>query len=138
MQYQLHDNDNDFYKNEGRKFLSDLWKDFSGVPVYDVPKNLSSPAILRKTEISREFECLRVNRKVQGAFRYGLFSAAGKPQFDRMNRIILEATEYVIDGNDERLLDITNMCELEFIEGIHPKKHFKSNDDTIHNKIVKG
>ena len=42
---------------------------------------------------------------------------------------------YEETGNDELLVDIANLCLLEFMIGKHPNKHFNSIDDGEHAEI---
>ncbi|MCK9521022.1 MAG: hypothetical protein M0R74_18655 [Dehalococcoidia bacterium] len=92
--------------------------------------------VLWKSEWCPEFERHMRYRLVMGAFRYGRNFAnrpKNKPQWDRLKRIIQEVEAYKKDGNDERLVDVANMAMLEFGEGNHPKKHFRSREaDAIH------
>jgi len=93
---------------------------------------------LAKTEWSPGFEELMRNRLVLGAFRYGLLDDPTKPQWDRMTRIKQEVERYMEGGNLECLVDIANMALLEFVEGKHPKRHFKASDGGLHCQIKKG
>jgi hypothetical protein len=114
-------------------FLYNLWRDISGLPELPIePFDLSE---LKRTEWNAEFEKLCRNRLVMGAPRYGKLGDPDKPNWDRLSRIEYEIKMYRIDGNDERLCDISNMTQLEFTEGNHPKKHFKALDDQTHNKV---
>ena len=112
-------------------YLKNLWRWKCDLPEKDLVK-LPSLETLKQTERSEQFEKFRMNRKIMGAFRYGLFNAKGKPKWDRINSIIDRAKKYKENGNDELLIDIANLCELEFVEGTHPKKHFHSVDDGVH------
>lgn len=87
---------------------------------------------LRETEWSPRFEELMRNRLVVGAFRYGRLHAAGKPKWDRIGSIRRRLMVYQSTGNTECLVDIANMCLLEFEEGDHPLKHFAAADDVNH------
>jgi hypothetical protein len=87
---------------------------------------------LRETEWSQRFEELMRNRLVVGAFRYGRLHAAGKPKWDRIGSIQKRLMVYQNTGNTECLVDIANMCLLEFEEGDHPLKHFAAADDCLH------
>jgi len=95
-----------------------------------LPKPLPSPDILRKTERNPLFNTYRLNRKIMGALRYGLFNDPKKAVWARITAIEEKISLYKSDGNDEHLLDIANYAELEFTEGQHPKKHFKAIDNT--------
>ena len=97
----------------------------------------SRPALnsLLSSEWSDTFEQLMHNRMVMGAFRYGLLHAAGKVNYDRVEAMIGRLQEFQQTGNTELLVDVANLCLLEFEEGRHPLKHFKAHDDRAHVKI---
>lgn len=78
---------------------------------------------------SPRFEVLMKNRLRMGLLRYGPFGAKGKPYFNMMNSVKKRLDQWEEDGNDEHLVDIANLCMCEFIEGKHPKKHFKAQDE---------
>jgi len=77
-------------------------------------ERLPGPDVLGKTEWSLKFESLMRCRLIMGAFRYGRLSGHGDKNFDRTGRIQREISEYLKDRNKERLVDIANMCLLEF------------------------
>lgn len=85
---------------------------------------------LMETEKSPEFERLRMNRKILGAMRYGLFSAPGKPKWDRISSMIARLEKYRSDRNAEHLVDVANLAEVEFVDGDH--LGVVSADDGIH------
>ena len=87
---------------------------------------------LQQTEWSVDFEKLMRNRLVMGALRYGRIGAKGKPKYDRINSMIKRLIKYQEDGNKEFLVDVANLCLLEFVESNHPKQHFSSIDDGDH------
>src|SRR3954468_9098065 len=89
---------------------------------------------LKKSEWSPEFEQLMRNRLIMGALRYGLLNDSGKPNYDRMASIKKRADKYAETGNLEFLVDMANLCLLEFEEGQHPNKHFHAVDDGEHVK----
>ena len=109
-------------------FIHNAWRKLAGLP------ELSSNALTRLalTEWSSRFEQLMRNRLIVGAFRYGRFRDKNKPTYDRVAAIIKRAHHYQETGNDELLVDIANLAMLEFEEGIHSLKHFKSEDDGEH------
>lgn len=90
---------------------------------------------LIETQWSNEFEQLMRNRLLMGALRYGLLQEPNKPHYDHLKSIIKRAHLYGQTGNDELLVDIANLALVEYVEGIHPNKHFESHDDTEHCKI---
>lgn len=92
---------------------------------------------LRQTEWSPKFELLMKDGLLMGAFRYGLLKAPGKKQFNRMKDVRDRSKLYEQTGNMEYLVDMANMCLLEFEEGIHPNKHFRRTDDGYHTEEKK-
>lgn len=88
---------------------------------------------LVQSEWSPNFEQLMRNRLIMGALRYGLLNdTANKPSYDRMASIKKRADKYAETGNLEFLVDMANLCLLEFEEGQHPNKHFHAVDDGEH------
>lgn len=83
---------------------------------------------LYASEWCPEFETLMRNRLVMGVFRYGLIGAPGKKDWDRIKGIKKRLSQYEATHNTECLVDIANLCLLEFVEGKHPDKHFSSFD----------
>lgn len=70
---------------------------------------------LEKTEWNKEFERLMKNRLIVGAMRYGKI---GNPKdFDRITSIEKRTQKYKNDPNKELLVDIANLCLLEYTEG---------------------
>lgn len=92
---------------------------------------------LRKTEWSDEFEELMRLGMIQGAFRYGLLGDESKPDWDRIPNMIQRLKLYAETGNTEHLVDVANLCLLEFVEGKHPDKHFRRLDDAGHHTEAK-
>jgi hypothetical protein len=118
-------------------YMKNAWRALAGLeelPEYITPA--PSLASLKETEWSPKFEELMRNRLVMGAIRYGLLHAAGKPKYDRTDSIIRRAKLYRETGNLEVLVDIANMCLLEYEEGNHPLRHFRAIDDGLHTKVV--
>lgn len=93
---------------------------------------------LSETEWSVKFETLMRNRLLLGALRYGRIHAPNKPIYDRISSIIKRLDIYRESGNMELLVDVANLCLLEFEECHHPDKHFSSIDDGEHVTIIKG
>lgn len=81
------------------------------------------------------FERYMRNRLMMGGLRYGVFGQKGKPKYNSIESIRQRLEKYEETGNTECLVDIANLCMVEFIEGVHPKKHFRAEDDT--NEKVK-
>jgi hypothetical protein len=116
-----------------QEYLLDLWYDMSGI---EKSESVKMPAIeeLKKTEWSLTFERLMKNRLVMGAFRYGRLHAKDKPKYNRVQKIKDKIILYEETGNLECLVDIANIALMEFEEGEHPNKHFKSTDDKDHSQ----
>ena len=87
---------------------------------------------LQASEWSADFERLQRNRLIMGALRYGKLGAPGKPKYDRVASIQKRMDQYTKTGNLELLVDVANLCVCEFIEGRHPTRHFRAEDDGEH------
>ena len=115
-------------------FANNLWRWKCGLPELE-PNNPISYEDLKKTEWSIDFEKLMRNRLIMGALRYGRIGAKNKPKYDRINSMIKRLMRYQETGNKEFLVDVANLCLLEFVECHHPKEHFISIDDGEHVKF---
>jgi len=125
----------DYYELTGQSILRERFLEAFDIPSSDpLPHHLPGPDSLRSTERSESFETFRMNRKIMGALRYGLFGALNKRSWDRLAAMENKIRLYRADGNDEHLIDIANYAELEYAEGNHSKKHFNSIDDSNHCK----
>jgi len=118
----------------GQEFLANLWKSFHGGTEVDHSQKLPDLEILKKTEWSDYFERLMRNRMIVGAFRYGRLHDKKKKKWNRVESAIIRLKLYEQTGNLEHLVDVANMCLLEFEIGAHPKKHFQSADDQHHTR----
>ena len=125
-------------KDGGCSLLHDLWRRSVGMEPRPSTVLMPDLASLRQTEWSDTFEQYMRNRLVFGAVRYGLVGDKGKPRYDRIKSIRQRLDAYEETGNDEHLVDVANMAQLEFIEGIHPNKHFASIDDGVHTPVCSG
>lgn len=78
---------------------------------------------------SYEFEKLMRNRMKVGCIRYGHLKKKNKPQYKRVEYILNKTKEYNKTRNKELLVDIANLCMLEYEEGTgvfyseHDKNH---------------
>lgn len=102
----------------------------------DIPEDSIVFKELWKTEWSSDFEELQRHRLVMGALRYGKLNAPGKKQWDRIPDMIARLKRYKDTHNLEHLVDVANLCLLEFEEGKHPDRHFKAQDDTKHTEEI--
>jgi hypothetical protein len=85
-----------------------------------------------------KFEKYRRNRLLIAQCRYGRNGGVDnkKPQYHRVDKMIEYLEEYKNTGNDEILVDVANYCALEFVEGVHPNKHFNATDDKNHCQSI--
>lgn len=114
-------------------FAKNAWRRMVGLPE-QWPQPMPPPQELERTEQSPLFQRLCMNRKIIGAFRYGRMGAPGKKKWDRVSDMTRRLNEYAKTGNQEHLVDVANLCELEFVEGSHPNKHFHASDDSGHTQ----
>jgi hypothetical protein len=93
--------------------------------------------VLYETEQCPEFRRLRDARLILGAFRYGRFGDPRKAHYDHVRDMIRRLCAYEFDGNLEHLLDVANLCEVEWATSRHPKRHYRPTDDTEHTPVVR-
>jgi len=122
----------------GSQFLMDVWRRMCGLPEAPDAERMPPLEELRQTEWSPEFERLMRNRLLMGAFRYGCLGASAKHQYDRVASARRRLDQYEATGNLEHLVDVANLCLVEFEEGDHPRRHFRASDDGEHAKPMKG
>ena len=115
-------------------FLKNLWYWKCGKPETGMNQFKYNVKDLYKSEWSPIFEQFCHNRLVMGALRYGRLYEPNKLDYDRIGSIEKRLNLYRKTGNTEFLIDIANLCMLEFGEGKHPLKHFNSIDDGEHVK----
>jgi hypothetical protein len=113
-------------------FFRQAWRRAAGLPEEESPKPLPDLDSLKASEWSAECEILMRNRLVMGAIRYGALHAQGKPTYDRIKSTLRRLQRYAETGNRELLVDVANLCLLEFEEGDHPNGHWRSEDDGEH------
>lgn len=92
---------------------------------------------LYNSEWDSEFEQLMRNRLVMGALRYGKMRAEGKPIYDRISSMHKRLNLYSQTGNKEFLVDVANLCLLEFVECHHPNAHFSADDTAEKVKVIR-
>lgn len=87
---------------------------------------------LQRSEWSPLFEKLMRVRLLMGRFRYGRMNRIGDKNYDRVASAKHRLQMYRETGNTEYLVDVANLCMLEFEHGTHPNKHFNAIDDGHH------
>ena len=98
----------------------------------DVPDRVEDLNQLYQTEWSKQFEDLMRNRLVMGRFRYAPMQSARKGGFDNIGSAKKRIVLYEQSGNLEHLVDVANLCMIEFVHGLHPNTHFAASDDGEH------
>ena len=126
-------------KMDAKFYLNNLWRWKCGLPELE-PGNPQPITFeeLQQSEWSVDFEKLMRNRLIMGAMRYGRIGAKNKPKYDRINSMIKRLTKYQESGNKEFLVDVANLCLLEFVECNHLNEHFNSIDDGEHVAVLNG
>jgi len=107
-------------------FATNLWRWKVGLP------EVNYTPINHAAQWSPAFERLMRNRPIVGAYRYGPIGGIGKPPYNRVESCLKRLAQYQQTGNLELLVDVANLCLLEFVECRHPRKHFHATDDTEH------
>jgi len=113
-------------------FLKNLWLWKCGLP--EIGFEREDYIQLKKTEWSKEFEILMRNRLILGSLRYGkMGKIIDKKRYNRIQSIKSKLLKYFKSPNKELLVDIANLCMLEYEEG---EGYFKSEDDKDHVKLL--
>ena len=120
--------------NELRFFFDNLWLWKCNLPE-NQPFKIDNPDTLYESEWSPRFEKYMRNRLVMGALRYGKINAPNKPKYCRVESMVKRLNQYQKTGNLEILVDVANLCLLEFEEGNHPNKHFNALCENEHVKV---
>lgn len=95
-----------------------------------------SLAEIFKTQWSNEFEAYMRNRLAMGYFRYGaLNKQIGCHKYNNVASMLERIDAYKKDNNREHLVDIANLCLVEF--AVNPDKPFNAVDDGIHTQKKK-
>ncbi len=99
------------------------------------PRPFPSVIELMKSEWSPEFERLMRNRLLFGAYRYRLLADPKRPDYDCVASMIRRLENYKETGNLENLVDVANLCLIEFETGSHPKQHFEAAGDQTVERV---
>ena len=91
---------------------------------------------LREIQWSDEFIDLMRPRMQMGYYRYGdVRKQAGR--YDNIGSCIQRLRLFQVTGNEEHLVDVPNLCMVEFMQKNHPDAHFNAVDDGIHVEQIK-
>lgn len=116
--------------------MKNLWRWKCGLSESElIPEKINLDE-LKQSEWSIDFERFMRNRLIMGAIRYGKIHEKNKPQYDRIDSMKKRIGKYIKSGNKEYLVDIANLCLLEFEECTHTNQHFYSIDDSEHVKTI--
>lgn len=122
-------------------YINNLWLWKCGLPENEPIKPVKNDKslsfeVLSQTEWSSEFEQLMRNRLIMGGLRYGKIGQKNKKQYARVAAMIFKLARYNTTGNKELLVDVANLCLLEFVECDHPNQHFYATDDIDHVEFI--
>jgi hypothetical protein len=92
---------------------------------------------MRATEWSKVFEEHMRTRLIMGRFRYGAMKDPAKGKFDNIGSAIARLQKYQKQGNQELLVDVANLCMIEFTHPNHNNPRFWSEDDGEHAEPLK-
>ena len=120
------------YTDSDREYLDDLRLQVGLPSVGPPPRSAYTYDRLAKTQWSADFEFKMRNRLIIGALRYGLLHDPRKPAWDRVTAVQNRLARYAQTRNKELLVDIANLCLLEYEEGYG---HFEATDDGEHVQI---
>jgi hypothetical protein len=90
--------------------------------------------VLKASEWSEEYERLRRNRMVIGAFRYGPIQTQDMDAYDYVKECRRRLRVYEEDLNLEHLVDCGNILMLEYIKGQRTGLTLTAVDDGQHNE----
>lgn len=90
---------------------------------------------IKETIMSKRFLDLMLNRMILGTYRYGNWRS-NKTKYDRVASVEDRLLLFKATGNKEHLIDIANLCMIEFEISDHPNAHFEPIDDGVHVKSV--
>jgi hypothetical protein len=91
------------------------------------------PARMLELQWCEEFINYCRNRILMGTFRYG-YMKRGNGTYDNIQSAIDRLKMYQDTGNKEHLVDVANLCQVEYIEEVHPNAHWESIDDGKHKE----
>jgi hypothetical protein len=90
--------------------------------------------VLKETLMSKRFIELMTNRVIMGTLRYNDWRINQGMKWDRIGSCIERLENFQKTGNLEYLVDVANLCMIEFEVSNHSNAHFGPTDDGIHCK----
>ena len=116
-------------------FMMNLWRWKCGLREVEVTAHRYT-LTQAMTNWFPEFVRLMRNRMLMGIYRHGHISDPNQPDFDRVGSALHRLHLYVETGNGEHLVDVANLCGIEFEKATHPRFHFTAQDDAYHTEVV--
>jgi hypothetical protein len=100
------------------------------------PKRCPDLDVLIEYTWSMKFEQYMRNRLVIGHMRYGDIKDPKRQRYDQVGSAIKRLKLYLVDGNQEHLVDAANLAMLEFINPCcHSSPSFRAQDDKNHTPV---
>jgi hypothetical protein len=90
-------------------------------------RTLTLTAVFASEDVSSKFITGMLNRMGMSRFKYGAVKDT-KGKIDHVASMKERLARYEEDGNAEWLMDVANMCMIEYMVGNHPKHHFRATD----------
>lgn len=72
------------------------------------------------------------NRLLIGRYRYGKMDRVDCKNYEQIGSALRRMHTYQATGNMEHLVDVANLCLMEYEHSTHPNKHFAAADDGDH------
>jgi len=87
---------------------------------------------LAESQWCPEFEQHMRARLLIGRYHYGCLRRQQSGDYDKIGSAVQRLHLYRETGNLEHLVDVANLCLVEFVTGDHSDKHFSAADDGVH------
>jgi len=117
-------------------FVKNAWRWKCGLPETETEQKPYLGLLeIEKHQSNKRFELLRIHRMIMGYFRYGDI-LHNKKRYDNIGSAIERLKTYQRTGNAENLVDVANLCMIEFTQENHTNFHFDSTDDIEHTKEI--
>jgi hypothetical protein len=107
--------------------------------VDELQQPLRSLEWIYETQWDSKFEEFMRNRLAMGYFRYGSLHspARKKKKYDHVGSAIKRLKLYLETGNQEHLVDVANLCMVEFmLPTSHTSPSFRAVDDGLHTEHI--
>ena len=121
------------------KYIHDILRERLETAAGIFPPCVAAPSLneIFRIQWNRDFETKMRTRLAMGFFRYGALPAQiGKNKYDNIESVKRRIAAYEADHNREHLIDVANLCLVEFT--VHPEYPFNPSDDgNIHTKKIR-